>query len=131
MGVDYDRKAVDRPAIALAAAMSVDPVAHLRSLAPRHTVYADLRTALARYRAIAAEGDWPRVPEGETIRPGDASAQLEALRERLAATGDYQGDMATPPGPVYGGAPEEAVRRFQTTHGPAQAGRHGERRGGD
>src|SRR3546814_352816 len=117
MGVDYDRKAVDRPAIALAASMSVDPVAHLRSLAPRHTVYADHRTALARYRAIAAEGDWPRVPEGETIRPGDASDQLEALRDRLAATGDYQGDLAIPPGPVYGGALEEAVRRFQQRHG--------------
>src|SRR3546814_334546 len=71
----------------------------------------------SRYRAIAAEGDWPRVPEGETIRPGDASDQLEALRDRLAATGDYQGDLAIPPGPVYGGALEEAVRRFQQRHG--------------
>ncbi|HET8726402.1 MAG TPA: L,D-transpeptidase family protein [Alphaproteobacteria bacterium] len=115
--IDYDRKPVDRPAIALATAHAPDPIGHLRSLAPTHARYADLRTALARYRALAAAGGWPQVPGGDTLRPGDISDRLIALRDRLAVTGDYRGEPAAMPGPFYEGELVEAVRRFQARHG--------------
>lgn len=115
--VDYDRKDVDRPSIALAAAQVPDPVAFLRSLAPSHKVYGDLRAALARYRTLAAEGGWPKVPPGETLRPGDAGERLAALRDRLVATGEYRGDPLAPVGDVYEGELVEAVKRFQARQG--------------
>ncbi len=77
---------------------------------------ARLEEALGRYRRIADGGGWPAIPEGDLVEPGDtASAQVEALRQRLAAT-DALGDAA-PSGPVYDGALVAALARFQARHG--------------
>lgn len=51
--------------------------------------YKALRQQLVRYRELAAKGDWPRVPAGRALKPGegDSPARLAALRDRLAAEG--------------------------------------------
>jgi murein L,D-transpeptidase YcbB/YkuD len=84
---------------------------------PAHFFYHDLRRALADYRAIAARGGWPAVPDGPTLRPGDRDPRVAVLRERLAATGDL--DPAATGGGLdqFDDAVAEAVRAFQTRHG--------------
>lgn len=112
--------------------------ASLRSLYfASHPGYFRLRSALARYRALA-ETDWPRVPEGDTLRPGHRGKAVATLRERLKVTDDL------PDGPVEGHEPrsgmsgghaagadaadifdaalEEGVRRFQRRHGLREDG---------
>jgi murein L,D-transpeptidase YcbB/YkuD len=51
--------------------------------------YRALRQQLVRYRELAAKGDWPKVPAGRSLKPGegDSPARLAALRDRLAAEG--------------------------------------------
>lgn len=77
---------------------------------------ARLERALGRYRQIADGGGWPAIPDGDLVEPGDtAAAPVEALRQRLAATGDLGAAAET--GALYDGALASAVARFQARHG--------------
>ncbi len=78
--------------------------------------HARLQEARDRYRQIADRGGWPTSPDGDLVEPGDtASAQVEALRQRLAAT-DELGDASTS-GAVYDSRLAGALARFQARHG--------------
>ena len=77
-----------------------------------------LERALDRYQQIESDGGWPTVPDGDLVEPGDsAPEQVEALRQRLAATGEL-GDAAAS-GAVYDEPLAAAVARFQRRHGLA------------
>lgn len=105
----------------------------LDGLAPADPRYRRLGEALARYRAIAADGGWPRVPDGETIEPGVAieAGRYEPLVRRLAADGDLAPARAekllrpSADRARYGKALAAAVRRFQDRHGLAVDGKVG------
>ncbi len=81
----------------------------LAGLAPSHPQYAQLKSALARYRAIAAQGGWPMLPPATPEEFSHALAPL--LRERLRwedktlASAPQDADIAP------------AVVRFQQRHG--------------
>jgi len=86
----------------------------LDDLRPDDPAYARLRDALRGYRAYAEAGDWSPLPDGPLLRPGDASLDVAALRERLAAEG-Y--DVAPAAGPdSFDDALAVAVGDFQTRH---------------
>ena len=113
---DYQRRPIDRPAIATTAAAAPDIAAYLRSLAPGHDDYAALREALAFHRDLADAGGWPSVPAGPTLRPGESSDMVPGLRARLAVTGEYSGDVSDP-GTAYDDGLVAAVELFQRRHG--------------
>jgi murein L,D-transpeptidase YcbB/YkuD len=48
------------------------------------------------YRALAAKGDWPTVPKGPQLKPGqmDSRARLTALAQRLRAEGYLSADSS-------------------------------------
>ncbi|MEE4314676.1 MAG: L,D-transpeptidase family protein, partial [Desulfofustis sp.] len=90
--------------------------AYLDSLPPQHRYYATLKEALAHFRELALTADWPNIPSGPLIRPGDSDHRLAAIISRLTATDSIEG--------VYTDAPERyheplvtAVRAFQRRHG--------------
>jgi L,D-transpeptidase YcbB len=83
----------------------------LETLAPAQPGYQALRDALVFYRALEAEGTWPTVEPGGTLRPGDTGPRVAQLRARLAATGDIAIESETPE--LYDDALAEAVRVFQ------------------
>ena len=119
-----NRRGADMAAVLTEALSSGRIREHLERLQPPQPGYARLRDALARYRAIAARGGWPTVPDGPTLRPGDRDARVVPLRTRLVLAGDLDRDAAS-----NGGDPElydeplrEAVRRFQRRHGLADDG---------
>ncbi|WP_119679616.1 L,D-transpeptidase family protein [Indioceanicola profundi] len=113
-----DRAEPDPLALLRSLAGASDPGTVLDAMAPRRSDYTQLRAALAAYRTRKDAGGWPAVPAGETLRPGERQDRVPALRSRLAATGEYAAEHFLPPDPlVYDPALEEAVRRFQRTHG--------------
>ncbi len=61
----------------------------IATMRPADPDYTGLQKALILYRGIAAKGGWPSVPEGKSVKPGEADnpARLSALRARLAAEG--------------------------------------------
>ncbi|MGH7501640.1 MAG: L,D-transpeptidase family protein [Longimicrobiales bacterium] len=101
-----------------AIAQGDDPVELAASLLPITPQYAGLRNALARYVAIATDGGWATLPEGE------GEEVILALRERLAAEGDEQ--QRDPPAGDTGGTFDAdlrtALRHFQTRHSMKETG---------
>jgi murein L,D-transpeptidase YcbB/YkuD len=81
----------------------------------RGPLYNSLRDAHVRYRAIAADGGWPEVPDGDTIRPGDADPRIAVIAERLAVSSDIE--SAASAGDRLDEYLETGVRRFQSRHG--------------
>ncbi len=89
--------------------------AGLDRLRPQHPAYGRLKSALARYRAIEADGGWETVGAGPVLKPGSDDPRVPALHARLARTGD----VATPAaaGNTYDPELEAGVKRFQARHG--------------
>jgi len=82
---------------------------------PADPRYAELRSALAVYRALAANGGWAAVPLGATLKPGMTDPRVPAIRARLMLT-DGAGPPANDP-QAYDGALVEAAKRFQARQG--------------
>lgn len=74
-----------------------------------------LEDALSRYRCLEAQGGWPRVPAGPTLREGDRNQRISFLKRRLTASGD----LTAPAGraDVFDGILDAAVKKFQARHG--------------
>jgi len=75
---------------ALAQTLRESPVdKSIQLIRPQDPTYDSLRVELMRYRALAAKGEWPKVPAGPALKPGesDARTRLTALAERLRAEG--------------------------------------------
>jgi murein L,D-transpeptidase YcbB/YkuD len=49
-----------------------------------------LEAAISQYRAIAAAGGWPRLPNRTLLKPGDNDQNVAILRRRLQITGDLR-----------------------------------------
>ena len=106
-------RTADLPAV-LAPALAGGKVGEaLIGLRPPTAQYGRLRRALARYRQLQEQGGWASLA-GRTLRPGDAGAEVAALRARLAAEDSLEagGDTA-----VYDSVLAGAVRRFQRRNG--------------
>jgi murein L,D-transpeptidase YcbB/YkuD len=108
---------------------SPDPVAELgnvlgttdlRSAIREHfnapVFYDWLGDALAHYRQIAAEGGWPSVPSGPTLKSGMVDERTVSLRQRLQSTGDLADAPSDDP-VVFDAALKRAVITFQKRHG--------------
>lgn len=96
----------------------------VRDAAPTLPLYARLRDALARYRALGDHAAWrwplPALPRSRrdlhaTLAPGDAYDGLAPLAARLQALGDLAGDAPVPA--RYDGPLVRAVASFQQRHG--------------
>lgn len=78
---------------------------------PQNPLYAQLRSALAQLRTTAANGGWPGVPAGPTLKPGMSDPRVVALRARLVAGGYLDPTLAQ--GDRYDNPLKDAVSRFQ------------------
>lgn len=67
------------------------------------------------YQQLAAEGGWPQVPVGPTLREGDQSERIYSLRERLVASNDLAASESS--GGHFDTILKQAVQKFQSRHG--------------
>lgn len=117
--VDFPRPVID-PVAELRGAISRNAVEEwLAALPPRQPEYARLVDAYALYRGMAARGGWDALPPPEkSLRPGQASSLVPALRRRLQAEGDLAETYAAPEGgDRFEGRVVEAIEHFQRRHG--------------
>ena len=89
----------------------------LQTLFPRGRIYEQLRQNLARYRDIEANGGWPGLPEGPTLKSGMVDDRVPVLARRLAVTGDLDTHAVASADTTYTDIIEAGVRRFQKRHG--------------
>lgn len=78
---------------------------------PQHPLYGGLRTALARLRQLAAQGGWPQLPPGPTLKTGMTDPRVPLLRQRLLAAEDLPADAVA--SDVYDEQLAAAVKQFQ------------------
>ncbi|TAN18385.1 MAG: murein L,D-transpeptidase [Rhodanobacter sp.] len=77
---------------------------------PQHPLYGQLRTALAKLREVAAQGGWPAIADGATLKPGTHDARVPALRQRLQLVGYAVGAGVDD---LYDPTLEAALKQFQ------------------
>jgi murein L,D-transpeptidase YcbB/YkuD len=118
--------ALDRLGQQLAAGRISETYATIR---PQHVWYQRGRERLREYRAIAAAGGWPNIPDGPTLKSGVRDPRVATLRERLRVTKDLAADAAAAPSDVvatdadlFDAALQQAVQNFQARHGLATDG---------
>jgi murein L,D-transpeptidase YcbB/YkuD len=80
---------------------------------PQHPLYVSLRGALHNLRALEAQGGWPSIADGPTLKPGVIDERVRLLRTRLAAEGYPATAPATTPPQVFDEALGDAVRQYQ------------------
>jgi murein L,D-transpeptidase YcbB/YkuD len=88
----------------------------LARVAPQGPIYTGMRSALARYRELAAGGRWPSVPPGDTLEEGSRGPRVAALRARLEVI-DPQLSKQVADRELFDADLADAVRRFQAAHG--------------
>ena len=94
------------------------PNSFLQAQVPAHSAYSTLVERLALQSHFAENGEWPPIPRGELIRPGDRDSRIEMIRNRLALLGDLEAPYdAVPAVDEYDEPLAEAVRRFQWRNG--------------
>ena len=70
----------------------------IQLIRPQDAGYDSLRVELMRYRQLAAKGDWPTIPKGPALKPGqtDSRTRLTAVANRLRAEGYLPADSSAP-----------------------------------
>ncbi|HSX50556.1 MAG TPA: L,D-transpeptidase family protein [Cellvibrio sp.] len=56
---------------------------------PQHVIYRSFKAGLVHYRLLAAQGGWPSLPAGPTLKPCMVDPVVAILRQRLQITGEY------------------------------------------
>ena len=74
-----------------------------------------LQQAIQRYQQIVAAGGWPPIPDRLTLRQGDTSAEIAAIRQRLVLEGDLPPSSGR--NPKFDQEFLEGLARFQIRHG--------------
>ncbi len=62
---------------------------------PQHIIYRSFKAGLAHYRQLAAQGGWPSLPVGPTLKPCAIDPVVAVLRQRLQITGEYSPPVFT------------------------------------
>lgn len=115
--IDLPQQAMDAETMLDTALKSGRISDFLRSLEPPQAEYARLKDALARYRRIAADGGWRKLPPTLSVDLDEASDSGAALHARLAFEDDA----------LDGGTLGDGLKRFQARHGLPDDGRVGPR----
>ncbi|HSC67360.1 MAG TPA: L,D-transpeptidase family protein [Cellvibrio sp.] len=74
----------------VASGIDLTPIAEIfAKMRPQHPFYTSMREGLKQYRALAAQGGWPSLAAGPSLKPCMVDPQVAVLRKRLAVTGEY------------------------------------------
>jgi murein L,D-transpeptidase YcbB/YkuD len=123
------------PILKMSAAIdSAEVTSLVAALRPQAAIYHDLKQALADYRRLQADGGWPAVPPGDSLKPGMNDPRVPAIRRRAnrpAARQPRTGTLGA--ARPAGGFCPDGYRRFQgplfsrrpAGLGNAGPGRHG------
>ncbi len=91
---------------------------------PPYKAYQRLVEELQRFKEMQTAGGWDSVFISETIKPGDASNAIPAIRKRLVISGDLDENFVSRDS-LYDESLVDAVKKFQNRHGLTSDGNIG------
>ncbi|MGE3624473.1 MAG: murein L,D-transpeptidase [Bdellovibrionales bacterium] len=115
-GWNFQRMAVDIPALLAGAVAASSINEFFEGLSPKHPAYRDLAGALRFYRDMAAKAPWTQIQDGPMLRVGDKGQRVSQLRARLAAEG-YILDTSSPKSAVFDTPLRLALQTYQSRNG--------------
>lgn len=118
-------KTIDGQATLQKLAKQPDVDSFFRQWSPHSPGYRALRGLLWEHRAVAADGGWPKVSAGDSLKRGMRNRRVAELRARLEASKDITIKSGDPE--LYDQGLLTAVKRFQTRHGLEPDGIAGKR----
>ncbi len=89
----------------------------LKAKTPTAYHYKALQKYLVKYLKIREEGGWEPVYLSRKLTPGSSDRGVYSLRERLRATGDYEGCSESQEEDRYDRCLQDAVKHFQKRNG--------------
>jgi murein L,D-transpeptidase YcbB/YkuD len=92
---------------------AADPEANLKALIPAHPYYRKVMDGLTAYRAMAAEGPFPKVKIAAKLSRGMKGSSILAIKERLSREGYFGGNIDN----VFDSNLVKAVEDYQANHG--------------
>jgi murein L,D-transpeptidase YcbB/YkuD len=99
----------------------------LVDLEPEHDQYRKLRDARARYAKIVADGGWPELPAGSSLKKDERDPRVAVLRKRLVASGDLSAKHSNAAdADLFDADLVQAVERIQRRYGKNPDGVVGE-----
>jgi len=110
------RRSVDLVQVLTEALDKKDVEGALKNLPPRYPAYAQLRTELANYRRMAADGGWAAIPEKIKLKKGSTGYAVTLLKHRLVISGDLDA-AALGLNDRFDGRLQVALQKFQDRHG--------------
>ncbi len=111
------RPEIDPVKVVVNAAFGVSLKKQLELAVPTAYHYKALQKALVRYLKIREEGGWEPVYLSSKLKPGMRDRGVYSLRERLRATGDYEGCSESDEEDGYDKCLQDAVKHFQKRNG--------------
>lgn len=90
---------------------------------PMHPQYVNLKKALANYRQIQANGGWPKIPPGTSLKVGQRSDLVPLLRKRLSAFIARDSVSEQGVNKTFSKDLSVALKRFQDQNGLAANGK--------
>lgn len=112
-----NRRIADLAAVLETVLASGNIVRTLAALAPPQRGFRRLREALVYHREVVAQGGWPTIPDGPTLKRGDQGFPVMRLRERLRLGGDLRATEREDSTEFFDEAIEQALKKFQRRHG--------------
>jgi murein L,D-transpeptidase YcbB/YkuD len=86
----------------------------LKNIRPKIRNYQWLKSVLKKYRKIREAGGWETLPEGPTLKLGMTDQRISQLRQRLAVSGEFVGEVTDTD--FFDEDLMAAVIRFQNKH---------------
>jgi len=111
------RPKIDPVKVLANAAFGVSLKKQLALAVPTAYHYKALQKALVQYLKIREEGGWEPVYLSQKLNPGMRDRGVYSLRERLRATGDYEGCNESDEEDRYDTCLQDAVKHFQKRNG--------------
>jgi murein L,D-transpeptidase YcbB/YkuD len=111
------RPTMDAKSVLEQATLGTSLKTQLETAIPNTYHYKALQKELAKYRAIAINGGWPKIMLRGILKRGASRQAVMNLRERLRITGDYKPCKGSNEGLLYNKCLQKAVKHFQTRNG--------------
>lgn len=110
-------KAIDVMDVLHDVAANTDLGQIIDQLRPDHDGYVGLRQALRQMRQHQAQGGWPIIESGATIKPGAQDNRIPKLRRRLQISSDLEAVQSPEMADRYDDQLVKAIKHFQQRHG--------------
>jgi len=113
---DYSKRYSDAPQAFQEMLNKQEIIEKINSLKPTHYMYKGLKNALAEFKSYEINGGWDSISVGPTIKLGNKSERVIAVRQRLLASNEMK-EYVPANDSIYDSILQNSMKVFQKKYG--------------